>query len=66
MPETVKIRISIHINTESEHDTELTVKQWNALTDDERATIRKNVWDVEASNADSGGIQVITDGAEDV
>lgn len=65
MSETVKLHISIQINTAADIDTELTVEQWNALTDAERTQIVDDNWEAMAQS-NSGGVEVITDGAVDV
>lgn len=66
MSDTVKIHISIEISTEDEADTGYTVEQWNAMTDTDRRAFVSEMWSTYASNADGGGISVITDGAEGV
>lgn len=63
--DTVKIHISIQIETEGVHDTGLTVEQWNALTQAEQAEIAQEMWN-DAAGSDNGGIRVITDGAEGI
>jgi hypothetical protein len=59
--ETVRIRISIDIRTEGTVDTDLTVAEWNALTDQERDQIAQENW--AAMVVDNGGMWVVTDGA---
>lgn len=64
--ETVKLDITIEISTSSEVDTGYTVDEWNDLDDAERSRIAQQFWDIEASNHDSGGMSVITEGAEEL
>jgi hypothetical protein len=63
--ETVKLNVSIQINTEGEIDTGLTIPEWNALSNAERAKIAGDIWQDEASSNDHGGISVVTPGAEE-
>ncbi|MGI5247567.1 hypothetical protein [Dactylosporangium sp. CA-139066] len=64
MDETVKLDIRIEISQhDPEYDTELTVDQWNALTDAERSAIYQNAWSALAER-DNGGVRVVTEGAE--
>lgn len=63
--ETVKVHISIQIDTEGEHDTGLTVEQWNALTEDQRSEIARQMWNADAGS-DNGGMHVTTPGAAPV
>jgi hypothetical protein len=67
--ETVKIQISIQIDTESDEggdDTGLTVAEWNSLTNAERSKIYRQMWDDMAANGDNGGAHVVTAGAEEI
>jgi hypothetical protein len=66
MSDTVKVHVSIEISTEGEHDTGLTVEQWNALSDVGRGAIVSNIWATEAGDHDNGGIWVTTQGAESI
>lgn len=66
MSDTVKIHISIEIGSEADYDTELSVEDWNALTDQERSRIAREAWETEAGNGDHGGMGVLADGAVDV
>lgn len=66
MSDTVKIRISIEISTEDDADTGYTVEQWNAMTAADRQAYVAEMWNTYASNADSGGIAVVTEGAAEV
>lgn len=63
MSETVKVHISIEIETEGECDTGLTVEQWNAMTDAERFQKVREMWSEKAGNHDNGGMHVTTAGA---
>jgi len=63
--ETVKLNISIHIDTSGDVDTGLTVEQWNALTDAERGKIYGDNWDAMAQS-DDGGACVLTPGAKEI
>lgn len=65
MSGTVKIHISIQISTEDDADTGFTVEAWNALTDGQRQEITQSLWDNVAA-IDSGGMYVLTDGAEGI
>lgn len=66
MSDTVKVHISIEISTEGEHDTELTVEQWNALSDAQRSDIVSQMWSSDAGDHDNGGMRVTTDGAQGI
>jgi len=62
--ETVKLDITIRIDQhDPEYDTELTVEQWNTLTDAERSAIYQSAWETMAG-MDTGGVRVVTEGAE--
>lgn len=63
MSETVKVRVSISIESEGDYDTDMTVEQWNALSGIERSKIAQDMWQTEAEN-DNGGYMVLTEGAE--
>lgn len=63
--ETVRIDISIDIRTEAVIDTGLTVSYWNALTDEQRSAIAQAAWNGMAEQ-DSGGMSVVTEGAEGI
>lgn len=65
MSDTVKLNISIEISTRDTVDTGLTVEQWNALSDDERFAVARNIWDSMAQS-DNGGMAVVTEGAEEI
>lgn len=60
--ETVKVRISILIDSEGEYDTGYSVDQWNALTDAQKSQMIEGFWDEEAQN-DNGGVMLLTKGA---
>lgn len=61
--ETVRLAIVIHIDQcDDDYDTELTVEQWNALTDAERSSLYQGVWEAMAQH-DDGGVAVLTEGA---
>jgi hypothetical protein len=64
--ETVRIDISIQINTEDVVDTGYTIAQWNAMTPTQRGAVLNEIWNDTASNSDSGGMRVATDGAEEI
>lgn len=66
MTDTVKVHISIQIDTEGDADTGITVEQWNALTNAERSRIVSDMWSADAGDHDNGGMYVITDGAADI
>jgi hypothetical protein len=63
--ETVRIDISIDIQTEGVVDTDITVAAWNAMTDDERAEVVRQMW-MDMASVDNGGISVVTEGAAGV
>lgn len=65
MADTVKLDISIEIKAAGVVDTEITVEDWNAMTDRDRSILVREAWDNMAQQ-DNGGIQVITPGAEEV
>lgn len=60
--ETVKLRITIEIETSEVVDTGLTVDEWNFLDDDGRSERIRQLWD-EVAEADNGGVSVLTPGA---
>lgn len=62
MSETVKLHLVIEINVDGTEDTGLTVEQWNALADSERAKLADQIWSAAAED-DKGGIRVVTPGA---
>lgn len=62
MTKTVKFRIVVEIYADAEIDTELTVEQWNALTDVERHQHYREAWD-NLAEYDNGGVKVLTAGA---
>jgi hypothetical protein len=65
-PDTVKLSISIHIDTEDDAaDTGFTLAQWNAMTDHERSEIVSDMWMTMAGDHDNGGIKIVTDGAKE-
>lgn len=61
--ETVKVRVRVEISSEDVIDTEMTVEQWNALTDDQRYAVYRNAWEA-MCESDNGGVSVLTEGAE--
>lgn len=63
--ETVKLSISIQINVDDLFDTGETIATWNALTGKERWDIAHAMW-MEAASRDDGGMNVATEGAEDI
>ncbi len=63
MPETVKLNLSIQINTSGEVDTEIPLDRWNAMTNEERSKVVSALWLDEAGSNDSGGVSVVTPGA---
>ncbi len=63
--ETVRIHVSIDISTEEDADTGITVEAWNAMTEDERRQVSRDLWDA-AAQRDNGGMWVITAGAEEI
>jgi hypothetical protein len=64
--DTVKIEVIIRIDAEGEVDTGIPIETWNAMTDQERDAVARNLWDLEAGNHDAGGMTVTTDGAEGI
>lgn len=63
----VHIRVSIDFKpSDNSVETGLTVAEWNALSDDERRTIARDIWETEMANADQGGMSVETEGAESI
>ncbi len=60
--ETVRIDISIDIQTEGVVDTDITVADWNAMTDQQRSDIVQQYWN-DMAQQDNGGISVVTEGA---
>lgn len=61
---TVRLDITIEIRQhDADYDTEMTVEEWNALTDDERGQVYQDAWSAMAQN-DNGGVHVLTEGAE--
>lgn len=64
--ETVKLDIAIEISQHNpEYDTEITVADWNAMTERERSEVYTDAWNTMAQS-DTGGIRVITQGAEEI
>jgi len=63
MTDTVKVRIEIQISTEGEHDTGITIDEWNAMSDADRAAFVWELWKTDAGDHDNGGMWVTTDGA---
>lgn len=61
--DTVKVRLTILIDSSGDYDTELTVDEWNALTAEQRSDIAHQMWET-AAQMDSGGVEVLTEGAE--
>jgi hypothetical protein len=64
MDETVRLEISIQIDEyDNDYDTGYSVAEWNALTDEERSAVYHDAWEAMTA-ADSGGVRVLTPGAE--
>lgn len=66
MSETVKLDITVEINEhDPEYDTEITVEEWNALSDVERSAVYQHAWQAMAEG-DNGGVRVVTEGAKEI
>lgn len=62
--ETVKLHVTIDINVdELGVDTDVTLVEWNDMTDEERTEVAREIWTDMASH-DNGGISVTTPGAK--
>jgi hypothetical protein len=63
MSQTVKLHISIYIDqVDDDADTGLTIEQWNAMTDGQRAAKAQQMWN-DMAEMDNGGMRVLTEGA---
>lgn len=60
--ETVHLRITIEIDVDEEADTGLSIKEWNAMTDEARGAAAQELWGALVTY-DSGGMSVLTAGA---
>lgn len=64
-PTTVIIHVTVKIMSRGDWNTDLTVDQWNDLTDQQRSDLAHRAWE-DIAQPDNGGVWVTTTGAKDL